>query len=55
MAKTQMIGGDLIKIDTWSNSKVSTTITGDNIKALKDGGLYIVGNNKDTTITVTYE
>ena len=46
---------NLIKLDTWSGSKVSTTITGDNIKALKDGGLYIVGNNKDTTITVTYE
>lgn len=45
----------LIKLADWNTPNVSTTITGDKITALQNGGLYIVGNNKNATVTVSYE
>ena len=41
--------------DNWNSPNVSTTITGDKITALQNGGLYIVGNNKNATVTVSYK
>ena len=45
----------LIKLEDWNSPNVSTTITGDKITALQNGGLYIVGNNKNATVTVSYK
>lgn len=45
----------LIKLEDWNSPNVSTTITGDKITALQNGGLYIIGNNKNATVTVSYE
>lgn len=42
-------------IDTWGDKSVSTTITGADITTLKLGSLTIYGNNKNATVTVSYE